>query len=139
MDGLHCAFIGYVGGQPELRYTPNGKAALVFSVAVSDPKGAERGQEATWVRCTAWEETAERLQQQIRKGSELYVEGRLTMSHWQTAGGEQRSGLNVSAWKVEVLGAIGRKAASRAGAGTDDRFLSRAGHEQATNSGGSHE
>jgi len=113
LDGLHAAFTGRVGGAPELRYTPNGKAALAFNVVVADVKAAEKGDEAMWIRCTAWEAAAEQLQIQLSKGSEVYCEGKLKPSKWQTKEGEQRFGLNCSCWKVEVLGKIGHNAPKR--------------------------
>jgi single-strand DNA-binding protein len=96
-----------------LRYTPSGKAALAFSVVVADAKGVEKGEEAMWIRCTAWEATAEALQDRLQKGAEVYVEGKLKPSKWQTAEGETRFGLNCSAWKVEPLGQIGHKVPPR--------------------------
>jgi single-stranded DNA-binding protein len=44
----------------------------------------------------------------LAKRVEVYVEGRLTMNTWEGKDGQQRTGLSVSAWRVEVLGQIGR-------------------------------
>ena len=114
MDGLHVAFQGFVGGIPELRYTPGGKATLAFSVAATDTKAMAKGEAPTWIRCTCWEQRAEELQDTIKKGVEVYVEGKLTVSHWtDKASGENRAGLNCSCWTVQLLGAIGKKAPQR--------------------------
>lgn len=96
-----------------MRYTPNGKAALAFAVVVVDVRAAEKGEEPMWIRCTAWEAAAEQLQPQLSKGSEVYCEGRLKLSKWES-NGEQRVGLNCSCWKVEILGAIGKSTPPRA-------------------------
>jgi len=112
MNGIHCALTGRLPADAELKYTSTGKALLNFSLAVDDAKHKE-GDATEWVRVTVWEEQAERLADRLKKGSEVYVEGRLKLNAWNTADGEQRTGLNVSAGTCEVLGAIGRKAPKR--------------------------
>lgn len=94
-----------------MRFTATGQPMLNFSVAVNDAKAAEGVTE--WVRVTAWGDDAERLNGVLTKGLECYIEGRLRLREWATADGTQRSGLDVSAWKVEPMGQIGRKAPRR--------------------------
>jgi single-strand DNA-binding protein len=116
VNGLHTAFTGRLGADPEMKYTPTGKALLNFSVAVDENSTATEGRaapETTWVRVTAWDEQAEALGEVLRRGSQVYIEGKLTHGKWQGRDGEPRCGLNLSARKVEVLGAIGRRAPSR--------------------------
>jgi single-strand DNA-binding protein len=113
MNGISCALTGRVGGEPEKRYTSGGKALLNFSVCVDENTTATEERPApkpTWVRCTAWNERAEELEPLLTKGSNVYVEGRLRHAEWENAQGETQCGLNLSAWKVEVLGAIGKGA-----------------------------
>jgi single-strand DNA-binding protein len=116
MDGLVCAFLGRVGQDAELKWTQSGTALVHVSVLVQDGKAAE-GQ-SQWIRVGHFGDDAEDLAQKLVKGSEVYVEGRLKMNSWQSADGTPRSGLNVTAWKLEPLGQIGRRAArpTRAGA-----------------------
>jgi single-strand DNA-binding protein len=104
VNGIRAAFEGRVGFDPELRYTQAGKALLNVSVGVSDGKGG-----VEWVRATLWEALAEEMHEQLEKGVHVYVEGRLTLGQWTGQDGQQRSGLNVSAWTCEILGAIGRR------------------------------
>jgi single-strand DNA-binding protein len=114
MNGIHTAFQGTLGGDAELKYTATGKAVLSLPVAVSENRPGGDGAEPTWVRVSAWEDLAERLADTLKKGSEVYVEGRLKLNTWTAQDGTQRTGLNCSAWKVEPLGAIGRRAPQRA-------------------------
>jgi single-strand DNA-binding protein len=116
MNGLHCAFTGRLGTDPELRYTTQGKMMLGFSVVVDENtrQTEERPEpaETTWVRVTAWEEKAAELQERgLKKGALVYCEGRLKLDRWTAANGEARSSLKCSAWTVQPLGQIGQRRA----------------------------
>ena len=116
MNGLHCAFTGRVGAEPEQRYSGGGKAMLTFSVAVDQSYVASEDRpapETTWIRVTAWEDLAETLGAQLHKGSVVYVEGKLSHGKWQSREGEARCGLNVSAWRVDVHSQLGKAAPRR--------------------------
>ena len=68
-------FIGHCGKDPEMRYTPDGKAITTLSVATSrKAKGAD---ETTWFRVTVFGQQAEACNQYIKKGARVLVEGRL--------------------------------------------------------------
>lgn len=111
MDGLQVAFIGRVGQDAELRFTSSGTPLVNVSLLVQDSKAGEgQGQ---WVRVGKFGDDAEDLVQQLSKGAEAYVEGRLKLNIWQGADGAPRSGLNVTAWKLEPIGQIGRRSAPR--------------------------
>jgi single-strand DNA-binding protein len=107
MDGLHVAFIGRVGQGAELRFTQNGTPLVNLSALVHDSKAAEGA--GQWVRVGHFGDDAEDLAKRLPKGAEVYVEGRLKLSTWQAQDGSQRSGLNVTAWKLEPIGQIGRR------------------------------
>jgi single-strand DNA-binding protein len=77
--------IGNLGGDPEMRYTPNGDAVSNFSVAVNRRYRSRDGetQEATeWFRVSAWGRMAEVSNQYLTKGSAVYVEGRFSTRRW---------------------------------------------------------
>jgi len=78
--------IGNVGRDPEMRYTPGGKAVTQFSVAVSrrwtPPDGGEPREETEWFRVVAWDRLAETCNQLITKGRKVYIEGRLQTRSW---------------------------------------------------------
>jgi single-strand DNA-binding protein len=72
--------VGYLGRDPEMRYTPNGQAVTNFSVAASRRYSTSDGQqvdETTWYRISAWGRQAETCNQYLRKGSRVLIEGRL--------------------------------------------------------------
>ena len=112
MDGITAALTGRTGTEPELRYTAGGTATLGLSVAV-ESKAAEKDGQVEWCRVTVWKERAEELSGQLHKGDLVYAEGRLKMNTWAAANGEQRSGLNLSAWTLHTLGKIGEHAPKR--------------------------
>jgi single-strand DNA-binding protein len=81
--------IGRLGRDPESRYTPTGKKVAQFSVAVSSRWKGRDGemQEATeWVNVEAWERLGETCQEYLKKGSLVYVEGRLKTDKYEDKG-----------------------------------------------------
>jgi single-strand DNA-binding protein len=74
-------FVGNLGREPEMRYTPNGQAVTSFSVATSRQYTSNNGQtvkETIWFRVSAWGKQAETCSQYLHKGSKVLVEGRLS-------------------------------------------------------------
>ena len=76
---------------PELRFTPQGKAVLSIRLAFNDSRYNEETRQwenskTFYVDATAWERTAERLADQIRKGDQVYVSGRLETQSWEKDG-----------------------------------------------------
>jgi single-strand DNA-binding protein len=108
MRGIESAFFGTLGRDPELRTSRNGNPYLTLSIAVTVGRD-DAGKDVTqWVRVTCFGETAQQLATTARKGDRLYAEGSLTLNTWTTNDGQARADLQVSAWKREKLGAIGR-------------------------------
>jgi len=74
-------FIGHLGGEPEMRFTPSGIPVTIFNVATHDQYPNDKGEIikiTTWFRCTAWGKLAEICNLYLKKGSKVLVEGRLT-------------------------------------------------------------
>ena len=98
--------IGNVGSDPEMRYTPNGKAVTSFRMATnyrySAPDG-ERREETEWFRVSVWGKQAESCNQFLSKGRRVYVEGRLHSRNWEGQDGQMRTSLEVSANRVIFL------------------------------------
>ena len=98
--------IGNVGSDPEMRYTPNGKAVTSFRMATnyrySSPDG-ERREETEWFRVSVWGKQAESCNQFLSKGRRVYVEGRLRSRNWEGQDGQMRTSLEVSANRVIFL------------------------------------
>ncbi len=99
--------IGNLGRDPELRYTSAGKAVCNFSIATSEVrgKGQERQEETTWHSIVCWEKTAENCGQYLKKGSKVYVEGRITTRKWQDKEGKDRQTTEIVAREVVFLSA----------------------------------
>lgn len=73
-------FVGNLGRDPEMRYTPSGQAVTNFSVAINDNytnSQGERVERTLWVRVSTWGKQAETCNQYLKKGSKVLVEGRL--------------------------------------------------------------
>lgn len=98
--------IGNVGSDPEMRYTPNGKAVTSFRMATNYRyvgSDGERREETEWFRVSVWGKQAESCNQFLSKGRRVYVEGRLHSRNWEGQDGQMRTSLEVSANQVIFL------------------------------------
>lgn len=83
--------IGNLGRDPEMRYTPNGRAVTSFSLATSRSwltSNGERREATEWFNVVAWGNLAEICSQYLQRGSKVYVEGRLQTRRWENAEGQ---------------------------------------------------
>lgn len=99
--------VGYLGRDPELRYTPSGDAVCSFSVATTERKKDANGEakdETTWFRITTWRRQAEVANEYLRKGSQIYIEGKLRMSEFTDREGNTRQSLEVTASDLQFIG-----------------------------------
>jgi single-strand DNA-binding protein len=108
MRGIESAFWGTLGADPELKTSKSGNPFANFNVAVTVGHTDDGKDVTAWVRVACFGRIAEEIAARTAKGDRVYIEGSLTLNTWTTAAGEQRSGLNVSAWKVEKVAAIGK-------------------------------
>jgi single-strand DNA-binding protein len=98
--------IGNLGADPELRYTPSGKAVTDLRVAVNNNQRGPDGEwveETLWFRVTVWEQAAERLAEQLRKGNKIYAEGQLRVREFEGRDGEKRQSLELAFARVVNL------------------------------------
>ncbi len=112
--------IGNVGKDPEMRYTANGTAQTSFSLAVNrnyrDPANTGEWKEDTeWFNIVAWQDLAERLAQNLTKGKQIYVEGRLQTRTWDDDQGLKHYRTEVIARDVKMLGSRDRDGAGSGG------------------------
>ncbi len=89
---------GRLGREPEMSYTNTGKAVTKFSIAVDQGKD----QPAMWLNIVCWERIAERINEQARKGSEVFVQGRLVTRAYDDKNGVKRTSLEVVATSVQL-------------------------------------
>jgi len=104
--------IGNLGRDPEMRYMPSGKPVVSFSVATSRSwtnSEGERREETEWFNVVAWGNLAEICKQYLRKGQQVYVEGRLQTRSWEDSEGRKRFRTELVANEMVMLG--GRRAA----------------------------
>jgi single-strand DNA-binding protein len=106
--------VGNLGRDPETRYMPDGAAITNVSVATSfqwtDKASGEKKEETEWHRVVFRGKLAEVAGEYLKKGSQVYVEGRLRTRKWQDKDGQDRYSTEIMATEMKMLG-------SRAGAG----------------------
>lgn len=100
--------IGNITRDIELKYIPSGAAVCQFSVAVNrtwNNKAGEKQEETTFLDVEAWEKQAEVIAQYCKKGSSIYVEGRLKSEQWDDkAMGQKRSKLKIHLEQFQFIG-----------------------------------
>jgi single-strand DNA-binding protein len=103
--------VGRLTRDPDLRYTAQGTPVCHFRIAVGrrykDRNSSEWKEEVAFVPCSVWRETAERCGQRLKKGSPVFVEGRLRSKEWQTKEGQKRVDLEVDVLRVQFLESMG--------------------------------
>jgi single-strand DNA-binding protein len=90
--------IGNLGADPELRYTPSGKAVTNLRVAVNSNRRGPDGEwveETLWLRVEVWDQAAERAAEQLRKGNKVYAEGELRAREYEGNDGQKRTSLEL--------------------------------------------
>ncbi len=99
--------IGNLGNDPDMRYMPNGEPVANISIATSetwnDKNTGEKREKTEWHRVVAYRRTAEIIGQYTRKGSKLYVEGRLQTRKWTDQSGQQRYTTEIIADNIQML------------------------------------
>lgn len=103
--------IGNVGRDPELRNLPNGDAACSLSIATSrkwkDKGSGDMMEETEWHRVVAFGRTAEVAAQYLKKGSPVYIEGRLKTRKWTDKEGVEKYTTEIVSESMQFLGARG--------------------------------
>ena len=110
--------IGNLGADPELRYTPSGKAVTDLRVAVNNNQRGPDGEwveETLWFRVSVWEQAAERLAEQLRKGNKVFAEGQLRAREYEARDGQKRTSLELAFARVVNLERRPREEGSFAG------------------------
>ncbi|MDR0440415.1 MAG: single-stranded DNA-binding protein [Candidatus Accumulibacter sp.] len=100
--------IGNLGADPEVRYLPNGDAVANVSLATSDQwtdrNSGERREATEWHRVVFFRRLAEIVGQYLKKGSPIYVEGRIRTRKWQDKEGQTRYSTEIEAVEMKMLG-----------------------------------
>jgi single-strand DNA-binding protein len=99
--------VGHLGRDPEMRYVPSGDAVANFSIATTESWKDKQGvkQEKTeWHRISMFGKQAEIAGEYLKKGSSVYIEGRIQTRTWQDKEGNERQTTEIIADRMQMLG-----------------------------------
>ncbi len=105
--------IGYLGADPEIRYTPSGAAVANFRIATTEQwrsKEGEREERTEWHRIVAWRELGERCGEYLHKGSLVYIEGKIQTRDWEDRDGNKRYTTEIIAQRMQMLDRVAKAA-----------------------------
>jgi len=103
--------VGNVGGDPETRYMPSGSAVTNLTIATNeswkDKATGEQKERTEWHRVAMFNRLAEIAAEYLRKGSQVYIEGKLRTRKWQDKSGQDRYTTEIIADEMQMLGGRG--------------------------------
>jgi single-strand DNA-binding protein len=130
--------VGNLGRDPETRYMPNGEAVTNVAVATTeswkDKNSGDKKEVTEWHRITFYRKLAEIAGQYLKKGSSVYIEGRLQTRKWTDKDGVERYTTEIIADSMQMLG--GRPGAGGGSASMDDDYGSSAPAPRQSSGGG---
>jgi len=104
--------IGNLGSDPEVRHTQGGQTVANFNVATNErwtSKDGERNERTEWHRIVVWGKLAEICEQYLRKGSPVFLEGRLQTRQWDDRDGNRRYTTEIVVQNMQMLGRSGER------------------------------
>lgn len=102
-----CSFIGNVTRDAEIKMTPTGQKVASFSVACNEKykdKQGNRQEKVEYINIVAWRKLADIIEQYVKKGSSLYIEGKLTTRSWDDPQGQKKYRTEIIANSIQMLG-----------------------------------
>ncbi|HSC14536.1 MAG TPA: single-stranded DNA-binding protein [Gammaproteobacteria bacterium] len=112
--------VGNLGKDPETRYMPSGSAVTNLTLATSeswkDKQSGEQQERTEWHKIAMFGRLAEIAAEYLRKGSQVYIEGKLRTRKWQDKEGKDRWTTEIVADEMQMLGSKGGGGAAREGA-----------------------
>ena len=102
--------VGHLGADPDMRYTPSGQGVCELRLATSESwndKNGQRQERTEWHNIDLWGKQAESLNEYLRKGKQVYVEGRLQTDEYTDKEGAKRKSTKVRCDRVVLLGGGG--------------------------------
>jgi single-strand DNA-binding protein len=113
MTGINkVILIGNLGSDPEVRYTPSGKAVANFRIATTEQwtnKEGGKEERTEWHRIVAWGRLGEICGEYLHKGKQVYIEGKLQTRSWEDRDGNKRFTTEVLAQTMQMLGPAGKE------------------------------
>jgi single-strand DNA-binding protein len=111
--------VGNLGKDPEVRYMTNGDAVANVTIATSDSwkdkTTGEKKESTEWHRVVFYRKLAEIVAQYLKKGSQVYIEGRIRTRKWQDKEGQERYTTEIEAEEMKMLGSRQNAASSSGG------------------------
>jgi single-strand DNA-binding protein len=101
--------IGRLGKDPEMRFTPSGKAVTNFTLATNEnwtDQSGERQERTEWHRIVTWGKLAENCAKLLSKGKQVYIEGRLQTRQWDDRDGNKRYTTEIVANQMQILSPV---------------------------------
>jgi single-strand DNA-binding protein len=133
--------VGNLGRDPETRYMPNGEAVTNVAVATTeswkDKSSGEKKELTEWHRITFYRKLAEIAGQYLKKGSQVYVEGRLQTRKWTDKDGVERYTTEIIADSMQMLGSRQGMGGGSGSASMDDDYSSAPSAPRQSSGGGS--
>ncbi|MBX3474254.1 MAG: single-stranded DNA-binding protein [Planctomycetes bacterium] len=118
--------VGNLARDPDLRHTPSGTPVTEFRLAVSDSyttSSGEKHDRTCFIDVVSWRKLAESCAEYLKKGSPVFVEGRLEQDTWTTNDGQKRSRIRVVAYSVQFI----RREVERSASGRHLRVVETSG------------
>jgi len=114
--------VGNLGGDPETRYMPSGSAVTNLTVATNeswkDKQTGEQKDRTEWHKVAMFNRLAEIAAEYLRKGSQVYIEGKLRTRKWQDKNGQDRWTTEIIADEMQMLGGRGGGGSAPMGSGS---------------------
>lgn len=122
MSGVNkVILVGFLGRDPEVRFTKSGQAVASFSLATSEKwtgKDGQKEEKTEWHRIVAWGKLGEICGEYLSKGKQIYIEGRLQTREWDDKDGNKKQTTEVVANNMTMLGQAGAGSNSQSSAGS---------------------
>jgi len=99
--------VGRLGKDPEIRHTNGGDSVATFSLATSESwkdRGGDKQEKTEWHNIVAWRKLADLANEYLRKGQQLYIEGKLQTREWEDRDGGKRRTTEIVANQLVFLG-----------------------------------
>ncbi len=99
--------IGNVGKDPEIRHLENDSVVASIALATTErykDKNGEWQEQTEWHNIVCWRALAERVEKYVKKGSQLFVEGRIKTNNWVDKEGQKRYSVEILADSIQLLG-----------------------------------
>ena len=133
--------VGNLGADPEVRYMPNGGAVANLRLATTDSwrdkQSGDKQERTEWHRVVLFGKLGEIAGEYLRKGSQVYVEGRIQTKKWQGNDGQDRYSTEIVASDMQMLGGGGAGGGGGGGRGSSADFNQDSSYDQGYNQGGS--